>query len=213
MTQKLLRDVVLDERREYLAEKIFSEDENKFTFSFYDVSHSIFPKDDYKQYGISKFKQIARYSFNEKEVDKFNEFLEKLHRKGIIPKNFSAEYDKNIFSLSTTNSDEEPQTIKNPYDYEFLKLHVSLNAKIASRKQEEFISNHLKDDPKTIGNKVYMGDWIHLFTGLYSTSMLDGLKINEVELDTSVILNKDNRDEEVESTWRNIQADLMAVRH
>lgn len=212
MTQKLLKDVFLDEWKDILVEKIFSESENKFTFALYDVSHSIFPRDDYKQYGVGKFKQIAYYSFNDKEVDKFNEFLEKLHRKTNIARSFFTEHD-NIFSLSKTNPDEESKLIKNPYDYEFLKIHVSLNAKIASKKQEEFVNNHLKYDPKTIGNKVYMGDWIHLFIGLYSPSMLDALKINEVELDTSVILNKNNRDDEVESTWRNIQAGLIAVRH
>lgn len=166
MTQKLLRDVVLDERRDILTEKIFSEDENKFTFSFYDVSHSIFPKDDYKQYGVSKFKQIARYSFSDKEIDKFNEFLEKLHKRGIIAKNFYTEYDNNIFSLSQTNSVDESKPIKNPDDYQFLKLHVSSSGTIAHRKMEEFISELKDEDFHKSNNKVYIGNWVHVFLGI-----------------------------------------------
>jgi len=187
----------------YLLTKTESDD--NITFKIYDTKHSVFPKGDYLEDGFSTFKKIGSYSFDFTELGnlKFDEFIKSLVIKNIV---------RDISLYSDFLSISAPK-IKNPYDYEFLKLHVSLNAKIASKKQEEFVNNHLKYDPKTIGNKVYMGDWIHLFIGLYSPSMLDALKINEVELDTSVILNKNNRDDEVESTWRNIQAGLMAVRH
>ncbi len=213
MTQKLLRDVVLDERRDILTEKIFSEDENKFTFSFYDVSHSIFPKDDYKQYGVSKFKQIARYSFSDKEIDKFNEFLEKLHKRGIIAKNFYTEYDNNIFSLSQTNSVDESKPIKNPDDYQFLKLHVSSSGTIAHRKMEEFINKLKDEDFHKSNNKVYIDNWVHIFLGIDKPHSLEGLKINEVEYDTSVFLHFDSFDDTIKSSWYNIQAGLMSARH
>ena len=214
MTQKLLRDVVLDERRDILTEKIFSEDENKFTFSFYDVSHSIFPKDDYKQYGVSKFKQVARYSFSDKEIDKFNEFLEKLHKRGIIAKNFYTEYDNNIFSLSQTNSVKESQkiAIANPDDYQFLKLHVSSDSTIAHRKMEEFINKLKDEDFHSHNNRVYINNWLHIFLGI-DKPYIDGFKINEVEYDTSVFLQFDSYDDTIKSNWYAIQAGLMATRH
>lgn len=213
MTQKLLRDVVLDERRDILTEKIFSEDENKFTFSFYDVSHSIFPKDDYKQYGVSKFKQITRYSFSDKEIDKFNEFLEKLHKRGIVAKSFYTEYDKNIFSLSQTDSGNESKSIKNHDNYQFLKLHVSSSGTISRTKMEEFISELKDEDFHESNNKVYINNWVHVFLGIDEPYNFDGLKINEVEYDTSVFLHFDSHDNGIKSNWHTIQAGLMSVRH
>lgn len=213
MTQKLLRDVVLDERRNVLTEKIFSENENIFTFSFYDVSHSIFPKDDYKQYGVSKFKQIARYSFSDKEVDKFKEFLEKLHRRGVIAKNFSTEYESNIYSVSQTDSGNESKSIKNPDNYQFLKLHVSSSSSISQIKTEEFIEKLKDEDFHRHNNRVYIGNWVHVFLGIDKPYNFDGLKINEVEYDTSVFLRFNSSDDNIKSSWNTIKAGLMAARH
>ena len=213
MTQKLLKDVFLDERRDILTEKIFSEDENKFTFSFYDVSHSIFPKDDYKQYGVSKFKQIVRYSFSDKEIDKFNEFLEKLHKRGIIAKNFYTEHDNNIFSLSQTNSGNESKSIKNPDNYQLLKLHVSSSSLISQRKIEEFVSELKDGDFHRSNNRVYINNWVHIFLGIDKPYNFDGLKVNEVEYDTSVFLQFNASDDNIKSNWNTIKASLMSARH
>ena len=212
MTEKLLKEVFLDEWKDILVEKIFSESENKFTFALYDVSHSMFPIDDYKQYGVGKFKQIAYYSFNDKEVDKFNEFLEKLHRKTNIARSFFTEHD-NIFSLSKTNSVKELPKIANPDDYQFLKLHVSSSSSISQRKIEEFI-NQLKDeDFHKSNNKVYINNWVHVFLGIDKPYNFDGLKINEVEYDTSVFLRFNSSDDNIKSSWNTIKAGLMAARH
>ena len=80
-------------------------------------------------------------------------------------------------------------------------------------KIEEFI-NQLKDeDFHRSNNRVYINNWVHIFLGIDKPYNFDGLKINEVEYDTSVFLQFNSSDDNIKSSWNAIRAGLMSARH
>jgi len=187
----------------YLLTKTESDD--NITFKIYDTKHSVFPKGDYLEDGFSTFKKIGSYSFDFTELGnlKFDEFRKSLAIKNIV---------RDISLYSDFLSISAPK-IKNPYDYKFLKLHLSSSGTISQRKMEEFTNNLKTEKFYKSNNKVYINDWVHVFLGIDKPYNLDGLKINEVEYDTSVFLHFDYSDNTIKSTWYAIQAGLMSVRH
>lgn len=187
----------------YLLMKIESDD--SITFKIYDTKHSIFPKGDYVEDGFSSFKKLGTYSFEFNDLGNlyFDEFVKSLVVKNIVR---DASLYSDFLSISTPK-------IKNPYDYKFLKLHLSSSSTIAQRKREEFIQDLEGKTFYKSNNKVYIDDWVHVFLGVDKPYNLDGLKINEVEYDTSIILNCYSSDKNIQNSWDSIKAGLMAVRH
>jgi len=188
---------------DYLLTK--SESDNDTTFKIYDTKHSIFPKGDYAEDGFSNFKRLGSYSFEVTDLGnhKFGDFVKSLINKNIIR---DASLYPDFFSISVPK-------IKNPYDYQFLKLHVSSSSTISQRKMEEFINKLKDEDFHRNNNKVYINNWLHVFLGIDKPYNFDGLKINEVEYDTSVFLHFDSSDSNIKSNWYTIQAGLMSTRH
>lgn len=199
---------------DYLFQKRFTGD--IVVFEIFDTSRSIFPEGDYQPtQDTSRFKLLGSYQFSLTDEEKFKRFLQSLSRKRILPKKYVDEpvgdTAKNFFVLEKNESKNEK--IKNPYNYKFLKLHVSSGGTIAQRKREEFISNLEGKTFYESTNKVYIGDWVHLFLSIDKPYNFDGLKINEVEYDTSIILNCYSSDKNIQNSWDSIKAGLMAVRH
>lgn len=188
---------------DYLLTKTESDDDT--TFKIYDTKHSIFPKGDYAEDGFSNFKKLGSYSFEFTDLGnrKFDDFVKSLINKNIIRE---ASLYPDFLSMSAPK-------IKNPYDYRYLKLHLSSSGTIAQRKMEEFTNNLKTENFYKSNNKVYINDWVHIFLGIDKPYNLDGLKINEVEYDTSIILNCYSSDKNIQNSWDSIKAGLMAVRH
>jgi len=215
---------------EAVAALIFYEDDflfqkkssvNGVLFRIFDTSHSLFPEGDYQpMQDTSKFKLLGSYQFSTTDKESFKKFLESLSRKKILPRNYVDKQDeqgneqlRNFFVLGKNKNSEEPQKIPNPYDYKFLKLHVSSSSSISQRKMEEFVSELKDEDFHKSNNKVYINNWVHIFLSIDKPYNFDGLSINEVEYDTSVFLQFDSYDDTIKSNWYAIQAGLMSARH
>lgn len=188
---------------DYLLTKTKSDDNT--TFKIYDTKHSIFPRGDYAEDGFSNFKKLGSYSFEFTDLGnrKFNDFVKSLINKNIIR---DALLYSDFLSISLPK-------IKNPYDYKFLKLHVSSSTSISKRKIEEFVGELKDEDFHKSNNRVYINNWVHIFLSIDKPYNFDGLSINEVEYDTSVFLQFDSYDDTIKSNWYAIQAGLMATRH
>jgi len=199
-------------------------------FEIFDTSHSLFPEGDYHPMGdrdTSKFKLLGRYQFSITDKELFRKFLESLSREKILPRDYVDTQDeqeneklKNFFVLEKNENEKEEKKIKNPYNYQFLKLHVSSSGIISQRKMEEFISELKDEDFHKSNNNVYIDNWVHVFLGIDKPYNFDSLKINEVEYDASVFLQFYPSDDNIKSNWNTIksswyaiQAGLMAVRH
>lgn len=190
----------------YLIRKIYTQSNERTSFDIYDTGHSIFPKGDYKIYGVDKFKKIGHYSFFMDEDELFDDFLTSLKKKKIIDNLIYSNYI-NFFSLD--GYDDTEITIKNPYSYEFLKVHLSSDSRIAHKKMLDYIENLKSNHIDYINgfNKVYVGNWLHYFSGIklsseeYDFAQFSGLHPNEIELDTSVLMNCDPRDKDFLRMW------------
>lgn len=192
-------------------------------FEIFDTSRSLFPEGDYRPMedrDTSKFKLLGRYQFSITDKELFKKFLESLSREKILPRDYVDTQDeqeneklKNFFVLEKNENEKEEQMIENPYDYQFLKLHVSSSSSISQIKIEEFVNKLKDEDFHKSNNKVYIDNWVHIFLGIDKPHSLEGLKINEVEYDTSVFLHFDSFDDTIKSSWYNIQAVLMSARH
>ena len=196
---------------------------NGVLFEIFDTSRSLFPEGDYRPMGdrdTSKFKLLGRYQFSMTDKELFRKFLESLSREKILPRDYVDIQDeqeneklKNFFILEKNENETEEQKIVNPYDYQFLKLHVSSSSSISQRKIEEFVNKLKDEDFHKSNNKVYIGNWVHVFLGIDKPYNFDGLKINEVEYDASVFLQFYSSDDNIKSNWNTIKASLMSTRH
>lgn len=207
---------IWDNRKNILLSKTVLNN-GEVQFSIYDTSRSIFIEYEVlKTNRVDRFKCLGVYSFDPKnELDLFKKFLNAFSFKFPMFTHYNGTLDEDnkiktnrFFSLNTEDIDnleaETPQ---------FLKLHVSSDNRIANFKMKEFLERNQSEVVKQSGSSVTTKDWTHKFIGITSKYNLDGLKINEVELDTSVILNLDKDDENLMQAWNNIKADLMATRH
>ena len=212
MTEEVVKGLILYER-DFLFQK--KSNINGVLFQIFDTSHSLFPEGDYQpMQDTGKFKLLGSYQFNTTDKESFKRFLESLSRKKILPKNYvDSEKLENFFVLGKNENEKEEQLIVNPYDYQFLKLHVSSSGTISHRKMEEFINGLEDKNFHRIDSRVYVDNWLHIFLGIDKPYSFDGLKINEVEYDTSVFLRFDSYDNSIKSNWYAIQAGLMSVRH
>lgn len=200
----------------YLIRKIYTQSDERVSFDIYDTGHSIFPRGDYKNSGIDKFKILGHYSFSMDEDELFDDFINSLKRKKIIDNSTYNHYG-NFFSLD--GQDDAEPTIKNPYSYEFLKVHLSSDPRIAHKKMLDYIenleSNHI--DYVNGFNEVYVGNWLHYFVGIKQTNgeydllQLDGLHPNEVEFDTSILMNCDPRDKDFLSLWGMLKSSRYTI--
>lgn len=213
MKKKVTEAFIIHEKS-FLIQKTLVDD--NIIFNIFDTSHSLFPEGDYQPMeNVDKFKLLGVYSFKENEDEKFKRFLQSLIRKNIVPNNHVGINNKQLskFFVLGKTEDPEEETIKNPYHYEFLKLHVSSSSSISRTKMEEFISELKDEDFHKSDNKVYINNWVHVFLSVDEPYNFDGLKINEVEYDTSVFLSFDPYDNSIKSNWYAIQAGLMSARH
>jgi len=213
MKKKVTEAFIIDEKS-FLIQKTLVDD--NIIFNIFDTSHSLFPEGDYQPMeNVDKFKLLGVYSFKENEDEKFKRFLQSLIRKNIVPNNHVGINNKQLskFFVLGKTEDPEEEIIKNPYDYQFLKLHVSSSGTISQRKTEEFVNKLKDEDFYRNNNRVYTNNWLHIFLGIDKPYNFDGLKINEVEYDTSVFLQFDSSDNNIKSNWYSIQAGLMSARH
>jgi len=175
MKKKVTEAFIIDEKS-FLIQKTLVDD--NIIFNIFDTSHSLFPEGDYQPMeNVDKFKLLGVYSFKENEDEKFKRFLQSLIRKNIVPNNHVGINNKQLskFFVLGKTEDPEEEIIKNPYDYQFLKLHVSSSSTISQRKMEEFVNKLKDEDFYRNNNRVYTNNWLHIFLGIDKPYNFDGL--------------------------------------
>lgn len=200
--------------KEFLIRKETFTDTKKVKIELFDTSFKIMTEEYLKDDDMSKFKKLDGYIFNTKNTggaEKYKEFTEKLYKKIVKP--FYSELKKPYFGfMSAFNVVVSDGT--RPEKEKLIFVHLSSSLSTSKAKEREFVDNIDNDSDVVVnGSSVYVGNWIHMFKNIAtinksSWSGLEGITINELEIDTSVLLS----DEDTTRAFDELKAGLMKAR-